>query len=57
MTVECGICHKYKNITYSTTEVFTQENTAVTHEAIKKYIHIYTSILSAYAIYTQPING
>jgi hypothetical protein len=37
---------------YSTTEVFTQENTVVTHEAIQKYIHIYTSILSTYAIYT-----
>jgi hypothetical protein len=30
---------------YSTTEVFTQENTMVTHEVI------YTSILSPYAIY------
>jgi hypothetical protein len=37
---------------YSTTEVFTQENTVVTHEAIKKYVHIDTSILSTYAIYT-----
>jgi hypothetical protein len=30
----------------------TQENTVVTHEAIQKYIHIYTSILSNYAICT-----
>jgi hypothetical protein len=29
---------------YSTTEVFTEENTVVTHGAIQKYIHIYTSI-------------
>jgi hypothetical protein len=35
---------------YSTTDVFTQENTVVTHEAIKK-IHLYT--LSTYAIYTN----
>jgi hypothetical protein len=26
---------------YSTTEVFTQENTVLTHEAIQNYIHIY----------------
>jgi hypothetical protein len=37
---------------YSTTEVSTQENTVVTHEAIQKYIYIYTSILSTYAICT-----
>jgi hypothetical protein len=30
----------------------TQENTVVTHKAIQKYIHIYTSILSTYAICT-----
>jgi hypothetical protein len=34
------------------TQKKTQENTVVTHEAIQKYIHIYTSILSTYAIYT-----
>jgi hypothetical protein len=34
-------------------EVFIQENTVVSHEAIQKYIHIYfTSILSTYAIHT-----
>jgi hypothetical protein len=40
---------------YSTTEVFTQENpnfTVVSHEAIQKYIHIYITIQSTYAIYT-----
>jgi hypothetical protein len=37
---------------YSTTEVFTEENTVVTHEANEKYVHIYTSILSTYAIYS-----
>jgi hypothetical protein len=40
---------------YSATAVFTQktlEKTVVTHEAIQKYIHIYTSILSTYAICT-----
>jgi hypothetical protein len=37
---------------YSTTEVFTQENAGVTHEAIQKYIHTYTSVLLTYAIYT-----
>jgi hypothetical protein len=30
----------------------TQENTVVTHDAIQKHIHIYTPILSTYAIYT-----
>jgi hypothetical protein len=28
----------------------------ITHEAIQKYIHVYTSILSIYAIYTI-LNG
>jgi hypothetical protein len=41
---------------YNTTEVFTQESPrkkkVVTHEAIKKYNNIYTSILSTYAFYT-----
>jgi hypothetical protein len=37
---------------YSTTEVSTQERTVVTHDAIQKYIYIYTSILSTCAIYT-----
>jgi hypothetical protein len=37
---------------YSTTEVFTQENTVVTHEAIQKYINVHTAILLTYAIYT-----
>jgi predicted LPLAT superfamily acyltransferase len=40
---------------YSTTEIFTQETPrkqVVTHEAVQKYIHIYTSILSTYAIYS-----
>jgi hypothetical protein len=37
---------------YSTNEVSTQENAMVTHEAIQKYIHIYTPILLTYAIYT-----
>jgi hypothetical protein len=26
---------------YSTTEIFTQENTVVTHETIQKYVHVY----------------
>jgi hypothetical protein len=38
---------------YSTTEISNQENTVVTHEAIQKYIHKYTSILSTYATYTN----
>jgi hypothetical protein len=40
---------------YSTTEVFAQKNTVVTHEAIQKYILIYIrdiSILPTYANYT-----
>jgi hypothetical protein len=55
MTVGCGMSYKYKNIC---TERFkfshkkTQENTVATHEGIQKYIHIYTSVLSTYAIYT-----
>jgi hypothetical protein len=53
MTAGCGLCHintKEKKM-YSTTEVFTQENTLVTHEG-NPNIHIYTSIPSTYAIYT-----
>jgi ribosome biogenesis protein Tsr3 len=37
---------------YSTTEVFTQKNTVVTHEAIQTYIYIYTPIMSTYALST-----
>jgi hypothetical protein len=37
---------------YNSTEVFTRENKEVTHKAVQKYIHLYsTSIL--YAIYTN----
>jgi hypothetical protein len=44
--------YKYKNM--CTVQLkFSQENTVVTHEAIQKYIHIYTSILSTYDIYTM----
>jgi hypothetical protein len=47
--------YKYKNI-YTVQLKFphkkTQQNTVVAHEAVQKYIHIYTSILSSYAIYT-----
>jgi hypothetical protein len=40
---------------YSTTEVFTQEKTVITHEAIKKciLIYIHTSVLPTYAICTS----
>jgi hypothetical protein len=45
---------KYKNI--CTVQVKfslkkTQESTVVTHETTQKYVHIYTSKLSTYAIY------
>jgi hypothetical protein len=45
MTVGCGIRHINTKHIYSTTEVFTQENTLVTHEDIKKiHLHIDASI-------------
>jgi hypothetical protein len=50
-----NMLYKYKNICtvqpkFSHKKI--QENTMVTHEAIQKYIHIYTLILSTYAINT-----
>jgi hypothetical protein len=41
---------------YSTTEIFTQENTVVTHEAIQNastYVHQYCQL----TLFTQPSNG
>jgi hypothetical protein len=43
MTVGCGLCHINTKHMYSTTEIFTQENTVVKHEAIQvKFSHIAT---------------
>jgi hypothetical protein len=55
MTVGYGLCHVntqtcVEQLKFSHKK--TQENTVVTHKAIQKYIHIYASILSTYAIYT-----
>jgi hypothetical protein len=38
---------------YSTTEVFTQENRVVTHQAIQKYIQKYCQLM----LLTQPLIG
>jgi hypothetical protein len=54
MTVGCEICHTntktYVQCNWSFHTKKKQEKTVVTHEAIQKYIHIYTSVLWTYAI-------
>jgi hypothetical protein len=52
MTVGCGMCYINTKIELNFSHKKTQENTVATHEAIQKYIHIYTSNLLTYAIYT-----
>jgi hypothetical protein len=47
--------YKYKNICtvqLKFSHKKAQENIVVTHEVIQKYVHIYTSVLSTYAVYT-----
>jgi hypothetical protein len=52
----CNMSYKYKHVCrveQKCSHKKTQENTEVTHEAIQKYVPIYTSsIMSTYAIYT-----
>jgi hypothetical protein len=48
--------YKYKNICVvqlKCSHEKTEENAVVTHEALQKYVHIYTSIVSTYAVYTS----
>jgi hypothetical protein len=51
----CNMSYKYKNMCAEQLKFSHKkphENTVITHEAIQKYIHIYTSLLLTYANYT-----